>query len=237
MVSIRFAEFKNSSNIKSAQLHEDGVCFVSFSNGQTYGYSHFTEQMFDDWQAAKSPGGWFHANVRAKPDAHPVVMRDVPAPSQRPPGVPPTIAPPLGQTIKIDEERCSEVVKEGAQAMYIAYTNNSDNLNYQGLPCPSWDKLTSAVRSHWCAAAIEAQHGHDLTLKKIDKLERELAEARQLIRLGQTEATEMRLALKQAKDAARDAAKAPAPAIRDRPHADALPPKKSTDFRPWRRHK
>lgn len=39
--------------------------------------------------------------------------------------------------------------------MFKAYAANSGNLTHDGKPIPPWEKLTPAVRSHWCAAALE----------------------------------------------------------------------------------
>jgi hypothetical protein len=50
-------------------------------------------------------------------------------------------------------------VRDTAKLLYEAYIANSEGLNYQGLPCPQWDDLTPAVRSHWCASAIAATTG------------------------------------------------------------------------------
>lgn len=43
-----------------------------------------------------------------------------------------------------------------ARKMYTGYIENSHGLNFRGEKCPPWDGLTSAVRSHWCAAALVA---------------------------------------------------------------------------------
>ena len=40
-----------------------------------------------------------------------------------------------------------------ARDLYAVYCASSDGKNYQGLPCPAWDKLTDAVRGHWYAVA------------------------------------------------------------------------------------
>jgi hypothetical protein len=39
-----------------------------------------------------------------------------------------------------------------ARLAYEAYVADADGLNYQGLPCPEWDKLTPAIRQHWVVA-------------------------------------------------------------------------------------
>lgn len=56
----------------------------------------------------------------------------------------------------ITEEMCSAEVVELARDLYGAYTANSGNKNYQGLPCPEWDKLPPAIRGHWCCVAMTA---------------------------------------------------------------------------------
>lgn len=43
--------------------------------------------------------------------------------------------------------------EELARAAYEAYIENSGGLNYQGLPCPTWENLTEAIRGHWTVAA------------------------------------------------------------------------------------
>jgi hypothetical protein len=64
-------EFK-SSNVRAAELGADGVLLVTFADGEQYAYANFTPELFEEWQAAKSAGSWFHHNVRTKPDRHPV---------------------------------------------------------------------------------------------------------------------------------------------------------------------
>lgn len=60
--------------------------------------------------------------------------------------------------MKFREAEQPQVVKSEAQRYYAAYTANSDNLNYQGLPCPAWADLPQAIRDHWCAVVIAAQN-------------------------------------------------------------------------------
>lgn len=55
---------------------------------------------------------------------------------------------------KVDAAHCSTATVDLARRLYAAYTENSDNLNYRGEQCPTWDDLTPAVRSHWCAVAL-----------------------------------------------------------------------------------
>lgn len=68
-------EFKNSSNLRHAELGADGVVTVHFANGTTYGYASFTPELMLEWEHADSAGRWFHNNVRSKPDKHPVVSK------------------------------------------------------------------------------------------------------------------------------------------------------------------
>lgn len=63
---------------------------------------------------------------------------------------------------KVNETDCSDAVRAAAKLLYEAYIANSDGLNYQGLQCPAWDALTSAVRSHWCAAVVAATTGQPI---------------------------------------------------------------------------
>jgi hypothetical protein len=43
-----------------------------------------------------------------------------------------------------------------ARDFYAVYCASSDGKNYQGLPCPDWDMLTSAVRGHWYTVALRS---------------------------------------------------------------------------------
>lgn len=56
----------------------------------------------------------------------------------------------------ITEAHVSEETVAMARGLYEAYIANSGGLNYQGLPCPTWENLTPAIRGHWCATACEA---------------------------------------------------------------------------------
>lgn len=47
-----------------------------------------------------------------------------------------------------------------AHDLYAVYNASSGGKNYQGLPCPTWQTLTPAIRGHWYTVAlrsIEAQ--------------------------------------------------------------------------------
>jgi len=57
---------------------------------------------------------------------------------------------------RVTESDCSTATRQYAERLYVAYTTNSGNRNYQGLPCPAWSDLPSDVRSHWCAVALYA---------------------------------------------------------------------------------
>lgn len=46
---------------------------------------------------------------------------------------------------------------ELARAMYEAYVADAGGLNYQGLPCPTWEDLPTAIITHWIAAARVAK--------------------------------------------------------------------------------
>jgi hypothetical protein len=43
-----------------------------------------------------------------------------------------------------------------ARDLYAVYNASCDGKNYQGLPCPPWDKLTEAVRGHWYVVALRS---------------------------------------------------------------------------------
>ena len=45
-------------------------------------------------------------------------------------------------------------ILSAARDLYATYCASSDGKNYQGLPCPEWDKLTEAVRGHWYTVAL-----------------------------------------------------------------------------------
>jgi hypothetical protein len=57
----------------------------------------------------------------------------------------------------INEDNVPQYTAGLARTLYEAYTANSGNLNYQGLPCPKWDDLPQAIRDHWCAVSDKAQ--------------------------------------------------------------------------------
>lgn len=77
--------FSKSSNIQSAKFDPaTGIAEVLFANNKTYRYANFTPAMMVDWQAAKSAGSWFHANVRQQPDKFPLVPTGAAAPTPPP---------------------------------------------------------------------------------------------------------------------------------------------------------
>lgn len=61
----------------------------------------------------------------------------------------------------IRHDDCVPGCQAFARMLYAAYTRNSGNKNYQGLPCPTWEDLPHNIKSHWCAVA-EAAGWHDL---------------------------------------------------------------------------
>lgn len=102
-------DFKGSSNVKRAALDPaSGVVTVDFANDKTYRYGNFTTMLMREWAEAKSPGSWFHNNVRQRPDAYPLLgddgkptgapvpTRPQPAPSE----ASPTATPAPKQTVK-----------------------------------------------------------------------------------------------------------------------------------------
>ena len=58
---------------------------------------------------------------------------------------------------KVDWRTCSDAVLRRAERFYMAYLANSDGLAWDGRPCPTWEQLNDAVRSHWCAVALFAE--------------------------------------------------------------------------------
>lgn len=188
----RILLLKDSSNVTSAELGDDGILSVVFKGGKSYRYANVTEVQATEWENAPSSGSWFHANVKSQPKVHPLVKDEPPAKEapvsaeqpaaavSPPPGVPAPLNPvtsaafdtsdaqrdtkpakispvPRAGRGKVIESDQPTKVLEIAQAFYAAYTANSDNLNYEGKQCPPWEQLTTAVRSHWCAVAIEAR--------------------------------------------------------------------------------
>jgi hypothetical protein len=61
-------------------------------------------------------------------------------------------------TVKITEAECDDITKALARKLYESYTANSDNLNFQGNPCPAWPELPPAIRGHWCRIALETHN-------------------------------------------------------------------------------
>jgi hypothetical protein len=70
---MRKMDFEGSSNVKSAELKEDGSCVVTFANGSGYAYKGMTEALMEDWKAAPSAGKWFHHKIRSKPAEFPPI--------------------------------------------------------------------------------------------------------------------------------------------------------------------
>lgn len=44
------------------------------------------------------------------------------------------------------------VAEHAAKRAYTRYVEHAGGVNYQGLPCPSWDQLPEAIRQHWVAS-------------------------------------------------------------------------------------
>lgn len=91
-------EFKNSSNLVGAKFDPaTGILEVTFQNGKAVSYAKFTAELMREWAEAKSAGTWFHANIRQRPDAHPVVGPDgkVDATAPAPAPVPQRAAAPV----------------------------------------------------------------------------------------------------------------------------------------------
>lgn len=57
----------------------------------------------------------------------------------------------------IDWKACDEATVTAARALYEGYIANSGGLAWDGRPCPTWDGLNDAVRSHWCAVVLIAR--------------------------------------------------------------------------------
>lgn len=55
--------------------------------------------------------------------------------------------------MKYTEEASLPAIRQMAYKFYMAYCANSDNLNFRGEQCPSWQDLPQAIRDHWCAVA------------------------------------------------------------------------------------
>jgi KTSC domain-containing protein len=73
---------KDSTNITAARFDEaHGQVEVEFKNGSKYTYSNITRAMVDDWQAAKSSGGWFNTTIKSNPDKYPVVSKEAGQPN------------------------------------------------------------------------------------------------------------------------------------------------------------
>lgn len=70
---MRKIEFEGSSNVKSAELKDDGSCVVTFANGSGYAYKGMTEALMEEWKSAPSAGRWFHQKVRSKPQDFPPI--------------------------------------------------------------------------------------------------------------------------------------------------------------------
>lgn len=58
---------------------------------------------------------------------------------------------------KVDWTKCDVTTTAAARELYEAYIANSDGKAWDGRPCPTWDGLNDAVRSHWCAVVVAAR--------------------------------------------------------------------------------
>jgi hypothetical protein len=74
-----------------------------------------------------------------------------PTAPNKPEAAKPEVAPPP-QDLAIDFDAQSEWTQNAARVAYQAYIANSNGLAWDGRPCPTWEDLNHAVRSHWCAA-------------------------------------------------------------------------------------
>lgn len=168
-------QFEKSSNLQSAVLLPDGRLEVTFrASGKrpasTYTYANFTEAKFREWSDAKSAGTWFDANVKKRPDLHPVVpnARAV-APSSSPAeataapedqmdvlqaALDRNAAPP--NPFVVDVATQPPGVVERARLCYERYCANSGWKNFRGEQCPYWPDLPPAIQSHWCAVVLES---------------------------------------------------------------------------------
>jgi hypothetical protein len=72
---------------------------------------------------------------------------------------------------KIEEANCDKFTRMAAEFFYKRYCENSDNKNYRGEPCPSWEELPPAIRGHWCSVAMLASAAMTGTVKgHVDKI-------------------------------------------------------------------
>lgn len=74
----------SSSNIRIATLDPaTGILEVTFNSGKSYRYANFTVERMVEWRAVRdagrSAGSWFNANVKNRPDAHPLIVSTSPA--------------------------------------------------------------------------------------------------------------------------------------------------------------
>lgn len=62
----------------------------------------------------------------------------------------------MNESIGMVSHAQNPMVLRRARDFYAVYCASSDGKNYQGLPCPEWDKLTDAVRGHWYTVALRS---------------------------------------------------------------------------------
>lgn len=160
-------KFSSSSNILEARFDAaTGEVEVDFKNGSSYKYGNFSTEKMTEWQVAKSAGGWFDANVKKKPEVHPMLLaRRPPRPSESAPAAaaaptdPPALpAAPAPESLElaVDVDKVPESVVARARGSYEAYIRNSHGLSHDGKQCPPFAELGRRVQSHWCAVAIDA---------------------------------------------------------------------------------
>lgn len=240
-------QFK-SSNLKSARLDPStGVVEVEFLNGGKYSYGNFSAELMKAWGEAKSGGSWFDANVKKKPERHPLKSSSpaaedrtpaTPAPTPAPAPTPPapataTPAPAAAATdpaaLAVDVRKCDHTTVTEANAFYAAYIANSNGKAWDGRPCPEWKDLGNAVQSHWCAVAIKAKerglHDADRQALVIDneELKKKLQQAQ-----GYSKHSLDTAVLERTKTIEEDCSK-----LRARV-AELEDIVKTNDFRPWR---
>lgn len=155
---------------------------VEMKGGKKYNYANFTPQKLGAWMQASSAGKWFSENVVKNTAEHPVVTpgsapaETSAAPSADPPGLQPVTMEAVGTTTTdpaplapppnarereknvttprfgVNFEDATAEDKARAQKAYEAYGENSKWLTFDGRRMPSWDALSTPVRSHWTAS-------------------------------------------------------------------------------------
>lgn len=158
MLEVITHKFSSSSNVLEARFDAaTGEVEVDFKNGSSYKYGNFSREKMAEWQGAKSAGGWFDANVKKKPEAHPMIgARRPPRPSDPAPPTPEPVAPEQPLELEVDVDKVPEAVVARARGSYEAYTRNSRGLSHDGKPCPPFAEVGRSVQSNWCAVVLDA---------------------------------------------------------------------------------